>query len=118
MTNTKQVATAAIPASATKGGVAVLKRENVAGYDAAVLKAGDAKSLRDWLSTNGFPAPEWMERWVAPYLAKGWPIAAFRVLKDEFPRPVRTTFATETPFAPYAVPPENGSGGATSGSSW
>ena len=106
------MATASAAPEGTMKGVDVLRRENVAGYDAVVLKAGDAGALRAWLQSNGFPAPAWVEGWAAPYLAKKWPIAAFRILRGEAQRPVRMTFRTEVPFAPYAVPKENGARGS------
>ena len=94
--------------------VVVVELLDVGSYTAAILQAGDPAALKTWLNENGFPAPDWLEEWVAPYLQKRWTITAFK-LKDGANRatgPVRMSFRTDQPFAPYAVPPENGGSGS------
>ena len=94
--------------------VVVVEMVDVGSYTAAVLQAGDAKALEGWLKENGFPAPEWLESWVKPYLENEWTITAFKLKKGatRATGPVRMSFETDTPFAPYAVPKENGGSGS------
>lgn len=94
--------------------VRVVEIMDVGSYTAAILQAGDAGTLKTWLEANGFPAPDWLETWVIPYLQNRWTITVFK-LKERANRatgPVRMSFRPDRPFAPYAVPPENGGPGS------
>ncbi len=94
--------------------VTVVEMVDVGSYTAAVLQAGDAPALKAWLKDNDFPCPDWLEAWAAPYLERRWTITAFKLKKDanRATGPIRMTFGTDVPFAPYAVPKENGGSGS------
>lgn len=96
------------------GGVSVVERKNVAGYEATVLQATDTRSLGAWMKANGYPLPPYAERWTAPYIRAGWYLTAFKVIAgggQGATGPVRMSFRTDTPFNPYSVPAENGATG-------
>jgi hypothetical protein len=92
------------------GAVRVLETKRVAGYDAAVLQADDARALLGWLRSHGYAArPELLE-WLKPYVQRKWIVTAFRVAAgDEGPdeiatSAVRMSFETREPFFPYREP--------------
>ena len=94
-------------AAASASGVAVIKEQEVAGYEAAVLRATDASALNGWLKANGFVSSPEIEKWTKPYVEKGWYFTAFKVKGTEGSGQtglVRMTFKTEKPFNPYYVP--------------
>ena len=64
-----------------QGGVQVLERAEIAGMDVAVLKAGDAASLTDWLRQNNFDARLGLLEWSKPYIKKKWVFTAFKYLR-------------------------------------
>jgi hypothetical protein len=91
-------------------GVRVLETKRVAGYDAAVLQADDAKALLDWLASHGYAArPELLE-WVKPYVERRWVLTAFKVgggvagSGEVATSAVRMSFETDRPFFPYREP--------------
>jgi hypothetical protein len=102
--------------SATAADVRVLSIQTIAGYEAAVLQADDAKALRAWLEAHGYEVRPTLVDWLAPYLANRWTITAFKIAeqaKTDAPRhrpasaAVRLTFTTDRPFYPYREPIES-----------
>ncbi len=97
------------------GGVSVVERKLVAGYEATVLKASDGGALNHWLGQNGYVMPRYASNWLTRYIRAGWYITAFKVATGDgngSTGPVRMTFGAAVPFNPYSVPAENrGSGG-------
>jgi hypothetical protein len=101
--------------------VQVLDRQHVAGYNAAVLKADDAKALREWLEKHGYDARPQLTEWLEPYIKAGWIITAFQIAKSDqdddrlSTQAVRMSFQTDRPFFPYREPAdlrgEEGKGG-------
>jgi hypothetical protein len=96
-------------AAASKASVVVIERAQVAGLDAAVLKASDPGALGAWLKANGYTStPELME-WAAHYIEKRWIITAFKIAAVQDAHQldasaVRMSFQTEQPFFPYREP--------------
>lgn len=90
-------------------GVNVLEVTRVAGLDAAVLEADDAKALGEWLTGHGYAFPKELVSWVEPYVKKHWKITAFKIARDASSngvgtRALRMSFATKEPFFPYREP--------------
>ncbi len=89
--------------------VDVVEQRTVAGLDTAVLRASDGAALNGWLSQHGYPSSEPLQRWIAPYVAEGWYVTAFRYDPGSggtiASQAVRMSFATERPFYPYSEPP-------------
>jgi hypothetical protein len=90
--------------------VRVLEEKRVAGHDAAVLEADDAKALNAWLKEHGYSSRPELEEWLEPYVKSGWKITAFKIAKkdpkdkDVATTALRMTFHTEQPFFPYSEP--------------
>ena len=66
--------------------VSVLEEKHVAGYDAAVLAANDAKALGDWLREHQYDFPPELVAWAGVYAKAGWVVTALKLS----PRPRRT----------------------------
>jgi hypothetical protein len=109
---------AAAPAA---GAVEVLDVQRVAGYEAVVLRARDAKKLEEWLQKHGYATRPELTKWLEPYIDKGWIITAFQIAKSDAGRPevstqaVRMSFETERPFFPYSEPADQRTGPPTRG---
>lgn len=89
--------------------VDVLSTQKVAGYDAAVLDATDAKALGAWLETNGYASTPDLAAWLEPYIRQRWIITAFKIDKGQSDLPAQTSavkmsFTTDRPFFPYREP--------------
>lgn len=87
-------------AGAPKGGVSVLSRERIGGYDVTRLRAGDAGDLRSWLNRGGYETPAKAEPILADYVARDWAFVAIRladpVAGEARPlTPLRVTFPSE-----------------------
>jgi hypothetical protein len=98
--------------------VQVLERKRVAGYDAAVLSAGEATALLRWLEDHGYDSRPELREWLQPYVDPGWVITAFKVAapgpgRAIDTRAVRMSFATERPFFPYREPADQREGPLT-----
>jgi hypothetical protein len=96
----------AVPASAP---VRVLDTRRVAGFDAVVLEADDARALAAWLDQHGYAQRPELAAWLAPYVAARWKLTAFKVAADAGSKSaatsaVRMSFATDRPFFPYREP--------------
>jgi len=99
--------------------VEVLDMQRVAGYEAVVLKANDAKKLKEWLEEHGYVTRPDLETWLEPYIKAGWIITAFQIGKEsdqpgtgKSTQAVRMTFQTDRPFYPYAEPADQRAPGA------
>jgi hypothetical protein len=96
--------------AAPAGRVEVLDAQRVAGYDAVVLKANDAKALEEWLQKHGYATRPELTMWLGPYIEKGWIITAFQIPKPDPERndvstsAVMMSFDSERPFFPYSEP--------------
>lgn len=95
---------------ATPSAVQVIDHQQVAGFDAVVLKASDAEKLRQWLEQHGYDARPALRQWLDYYVKKEWYITAFQLAKKEkkskglSTQAVRMSFQTEQPFYPYHEP--------------
>lgn len=99
----------AMEVSQAPGGVRVISAKRIAGFDAVVLEANDAKQLKRWLGKHGYEASPAIIDWLAPYIAAGWMITAFKIAKDAPNHAVETSavrmsFRTDRPFFPYREP--------------
>jgi hypothetical protein len=108
------------PKSAAGGDVRILHTQRVAGYDAVVLEADNAKSLNDWLQKHGYASRATLTDWLKLYVDEKWKLTAFKIAaKDETKTKdegkgrrdqavstsaVRMSFKTERPFFPYREP--------------
>ena len=93
--------------------VIVHEQTRVAGLDAAVLEARNVEALSAWLTEHGYSMRPALERWVAPYVQRGWFVTAFKIARGgdaTAPTPtfgtraLRMSFATERPYYPYREP--------------
>jgi hypothetical protein len=90
--------------------VTVLDAQRVAGYDAVVLKATDAKALEEWLHKHDYATRPELTKWLEPYIKEGWIISAFQIPKPDAARDdvstqaVMMSFDAERPFFPYSEP--------------
>ncbi|MDO8757394.1 MAG: DUF2330 domain-containing protein, partial [Elusimicrobiota bacterium] len=89
--------------------VRVIKTAQVAGQQATVLEADDAKALGLWLNANGFKTRPDLSAWVQKYIDAKWKLVAFKY-DPSIPgaalstKAVRLSFKTSTPFFPYREP--------------
>ena len=109
----------AAPAPAAAAAVTVVTQVKVAGYDAVVLEANDAKALAAWLEQHGYASSPELVDWFKPYLERRWKISAFKIDRDAQRNglaeaaAVRMSFKSDVPFFPYrepARPARSGSG--------
>ncbi len=88
--------------------VEVLDQKQVAGFDAAVLRADDAQALAEWLDKHGYEARPALTEWLKWYVENKWIITAFKMTRGERPtfeaKSVHMTFQTDKPFYPYREP--------------
>jgi hypothetical protein len=84
-------------AGAGAGGVDVIGREQVGGYDVTRLKAGDPAALDTWLADNGYAMPAGAKSIFADYVKEGWRYVAIRLADDSSGRlkPLRVSFPTD-----------------------
>ena len=88
---------AAAPAGAG-GGVDVLSREVIGGYDVARLRADEPAALDTWLEKNGYAPPEGAEPILAGYIEDDWSFVAIKLAPDAEPgalEPLRLRFPSE-----------------------
>jgi hypothetical protein len=94
-------------AAPTAAAVKVLATAKVAGLDAAVLEANDAKALNEWLARNGYSSGPDLLEWFKPYIERNWKITAFKIDQEATrgrDKAVRMSFQTDRPFFPYREP--------------
>lgn len=92
--------------------VEVLDRQQVAGFDAVVLKAESADALTDWLKEHDFANSPEIQDWAKPYIDQGWKFTALKIAKPkeaaESPfataKSLRLSFQTDRPLFPYREP--------------
>lgn len=96
----------------------IIREQNVGDYHAVTLEADNPASLERWLKDNGYAWPENAEAWLKPYVAAGWKITAFKLIKKTvvvpdpanpnaepiLSRAIRMSFVTDRPFFPYSEP--------------
>jgi hypothetical protein len=90
-----------------RSAVRVLEERQVAGYDAVILEADNAKALNDWLGKHGYESRPTLVGWLEPYVKARWKITAFKIATDSnrfSTSPVRMSFTTDRPFFPYREP--------------
>lgn len=64
---------------AAPGGVQVLGREVIGGYDVVRLAADDLGALQRWLDENNYAAPEGAEPILRAYIEEGWKFVAVKL---------------------------------------
>ncbi len=105
---TMAVGAAPPPNAMPKAAVEVLDEKQVAGFDAAVLRADDAQALAEWLDKHGYEARPALTEWLKWYVENKWIITAFKLTKGERStfeaKSVRMTFQADKPFYPYREP--------------
>lgn len=93
--------------------VQVLETKTVAGLDATILAASDAKALTEWLKKNDYPTTADTQAWLEPYLKDQWIITAYKIdnsggATGQLPKfqtsTVRMSFQADKPFYPYREP--------------
>lgn len=95
--------------------VTVVESVTVAGLDAVVLTANDAKALNSWLSLHGYASSPELQEWFKPYIKSNWLLTAFKISKRQSTAArtatsaVRMSFQTDEPFFPYREPSSPGS---------
>jgi len=99
----------AMAGSAMPEPVRVLESKRVGGFDTVVLEADNAAALLEWLAKHGYDARPELESWLEPYVQRKWKLTAFKYVREQTSssietKPVRMSFATETPFYPYREP--------------
>ncbi|MEV4422264.1 DUF2330 domain-containing protein [Patulibacter sp. NPDC049589] len=82
------------------GGVSVLSRERIGGYDVTRLRAGDAAALRRWLNAGGYDTPAAAEPMLRDYVRRDWAFVAVRLADPvrgdrQTLSPLRVSFATD-----------------------
>ena len=91
--------------------VEVVQTTKVAGYEAVVLDASDAKALVDWLQQHDYATTPQLEAWLDAYIRQRWMITAFKIDKSQSDiartEAVKMSFTTERPFFPYREPPSD-----------
>lgn len=102
---------AGLAPNAMPQGVQVLDEQQVAGFDAAVLRADDPQSLADWLNQHGYESRPALTEWLKWYVDNKWIITAFKLSRGSQPNPnrwdakaIRMSFQTDRPFYPYREP--------------
>ena len=111
-TNSRSRSVDGLLASAVAPPVQVLEQRRVAGLDASVLAATDARALNRWLGDHHYPSRPGLTQWLAGYIAKGYFITAFRFVAptnggEVKSSAVRLSFNTDRPFYPYAEPTDS-----------
>lgn len=85
-------------AAPRSGGVEVVGREVIGGYDVARLRAGDPAALQTYLDDNGFQTPAGAGPILADYVADGWSYVAIKLAEETAAgqlRPLRIAFPSE-----------------------
>lgn len=97
-----------------KGGVQVLQRVTIDGFEMVTLRSAGADELGAWLGKNGYVDRPELRRWTRRYLAKAWLVNALKYAggAEGDPRAIETpalrlSFAIDRPFYPYTEPPQD-----------
>jgi hypothetical protein len=70
-------------AGGAPGGVSVLGRSIIGGYDVAQLKADDVSALQTWLDENGYSAPSGAAPILRAYIDEGWKFVAVKLAPNQ-----------------------------------
>lgn len=94
-------------------GVEVVSESQVAGLTGTVLRATSPTALDGWLAEHGYATTPALGAWLAPYVAGGWYLTAFRVDPAGASGPVamravRMSFHADRAFFPYSEPQTEG----------
>ncbi len=93
--------------------VKVELEKEVAGFQAAVLKATSAKALVGWLKDNGYAYSPEIQAWAKPYIDQNWRITALKIAQKNdkekedntvVAKALRMSFQTDRPLFPYREP--------------
>lgn len=93
-----------------KGGVQILKSQDVAGLNATVVRSSSPTELQEWLVKNKYQVPPDAASWIKHYVDKKWMFVALKIKpkaklagkKTSVASPMlRISFATPKPFFPY-----------------
>jgi len=80
------------------GGVNLLGREIIGGYDVARLEADDTAALQAWLDQNGYAAPAGAAPILSAYIGEGWKFVAVKLAAQQTANgtlaPLRMAFDT------------------------
>lgn len=84
-------------AGGAAGGVDVIGRDVIGGYDVTRLDADDAGALDTWLTENGYTMPEGAEPILEEYVEEGWRYIAIRLAAGAAGalKPLRVSFDTD-----------------------
>jgi len=72
-----------LAAGGAPGGVSVIGRAIIGGYDVAQLKADDANALQTWLDENGYSAPSAAAPILRAYIDEGWKFVAVKLAPNQ-----------------------------------
>jgi hypothetical protein len=70
-----------VGAPAPGGGVDVVTRQVIGGYDVTTLRADDPTALRSWLDEHGYTTPAGAGPILADYVKEGWSYVAVKLAK-------------------------------------
>ena len=89
------------------GGVNVLGREVIGGYDVARLQADDTDALQAWLDQNGYVAPAGAAPILSAYVDEGWKFVAVKLAAQQTANgklaPLRMAFDTTRMIYPMRL---------------
>lgn len=81
--------------------VTVLKQEAVGMYEVAVLEAGSAEALKNWMDQNKYQYPKGMDKVTEDYIVAGWCFVAVKTkvaaMSDADPRPGQRNVRPQMP---------------------
>ena len=87
------------------GGVDVIGREEIGGYDVARLGAADAGALQRWLDDNGYTLPAGAEPILSDYADDGWRFVAIKLAagSEGSLKPLKISFDSEQTVYPMRL---------------
>lgn len=95
------------PVGGAEGGVSVLGREQIGGYDVARLEAGELGALERWLAEHGYTMPAGAGPILQAYIEEGWKFVAVRLAPgqpaDGTLKPLRLAFDSPTLVYPMRL---------------
>jgi hypothetical protein len=91
--------------AAAGGGVDVIGRQEVGGYDVSRLRADDAEALDTWLDENGYTLPDGAEPILRDYVDEGWRYVAIQLAPNSSGtlKPLAIGFDTDKPVYPMRL---------------
>ena len=97
--------TAGAGSGAPTGGIDVIGRDVIGGYDVTRLRADDAGALDTWLDENGYTLPDGAEPILDDYVEAGWRYVAIRLASGAAGalKPLRVAFDTDAPVYPMQL---------------